>query len=140
MPVRKAKARWEGPIKEGTGRVSFESGVEQPYSFASRFEGGEGMNPEEMIGAAEASCLAMATSKALGEAGHAVDHVEVEARVNLDMESGPTISRIDLELRAKVEGLDEAGLKRIAEEAKESCPVSRALAATQLGLKTSLAP
>jgi len=138
MPVRTTNARWEGQLKEGSGSVTLEEGrTQRPYSFASRFEGGEGTNPEELLGAAEASCLAMAVTKRLEELGHTPRSVEVEAHVNLDT-SGPTIHSIDLKLRAGAEGVDQAKLEEIAGEAKKTCPISRALAAVEISLEVAL--
>ncbi len=76
MPTRKAHARWEGSLKEGKGHVDFGNGEFQaPYSFTSRFENGTGTNPEELLGAAHASCFAMALSLILGKAGLKPDYV-----------------------------------------------------------------
>ena len=85
MPKRTANARWEGSLQDGKGTMRMASGAyEGPYSFQSRFEEGDGTNPEELIAAAHAGCFSMALSGELGRAGHEVDSVETEATVHLD--------------------------------------------------------
>jgi osmotically inducible protein OsmC len=102
---------------------------EGPYSFQSRFEEGEGTNPEELIAAAHAGCFSMALSAELGNAGHEVDSVETEATVHLDkVTDGFAISRIELRSRVSAPGVDESDFQKAAEAAKTGCPVSRALA------------
>jgi osmotically inducible protein OsmC len=131
MPERKADARWEGSLKEGHGTMNVASGAyEGPYSFQSRFEEGDGTNPEELIAGAHAGCFSMALSADLGRAGYTVGHVETTATVHLDMSgAAPTISAVDLDSSARVEGIEDDEFQRIAAEAKKNCPVSRALAA-----------
>jgi osmotically inducible protein OsmC len=103
---------------------------EGPYSFQSRFEEGDGTNPEELIAGAHAGCFSMALSADLGRAGYSVGHVETTATVELDMGgAAPTIAAIQLDATARVEGIEEDEFQRIAQQAKENCPVSRALAA-----------
>jgi osmotically inducible protein OsmC len=102
---------------------------EGPYSFQSRFQEGDGTTPEELIAAAHAGCFSMALSADLGRAGYTVAHVETDATVHLEMlDSGPTINAIELNTRARVADNDDGEFQRIAEEAKQNCPVSRALA------------
>jgi osmotically inducible protein OsmC len=99
------------------------------YSFASRFEEGPGTNPEELIGAAHASCFSMALSNVLSEAGHAPESVRTTAKVHLrNIDGQPTIARIDLVTEGQVPGVDQQEFDRYAAQAKEGCPVSRALA------------
>ena len=131
MPDRTAEARWDGPLREGSGVMRMASGAyEGPYSFQSRFEEGDGTNPEELIAAAHAGCFSMALSADLGRAGYSVGHVETQATVHLDVGDGaPTISGIELNARARVPEIDDAAFQEIAEQAKQNCPVSRALAA-----------
>ena len=131
MPKRRAEARWEGSLQEGHGVMNMASGAyEGPYSFESRFEEGEGTNPEELIAAAHAGCFSMALSGDLGRAGHEPESVETTATVHLDKgDGGPTITRIHLDTRARVPGIDAEEFQRVAEGAKQNCPVSRALAA-----------
>jgi osmotically inducible protein OsmC len=112
---------------------------EGQYSFKSRFEEGTGTNPEELIGAAHAGCFSMAFSNMLSEAGHVPKRVETEASVHLERVDGkPTISRIDLEAKGDVPGIDDAKFQDIAAQAKAGCPVSRALASVEITLKATL--
>jgi lipoyl-dependent peroxiredoxin len=131
MPKRKAEARWDGSLETGQGTMRMASGAyEGPYSFQSRFEEGDGTNPEELIAAAHAGCFSMAFSGDLGRAGHEPESVETTATVHLDKgDEGFTITRIELDTRARVPGIDENDFQRIAETAKAGCPVSRALGA-----------
>ena len=131
MPKRTASARWDGSLQEGNGTMRMASGAyEGPYSFQSRFEEGDGTNPEELIAAAHAGCFSMALSGELGKAGHDVDSVETEATVHIDkVDDGFAIKRIVLRTQATVPGIDDAEFQGIAEAAKKGCPVSQALAA-----------
>ena len=130
MATRNGSAEWRGDLQGGSGELTVGDGVfEGQYSFASRFEEGEGTNPEELIAAAHAACLAMALSNELAGHGHAPQSVRVSARVHLrNVDGAPTIARIDLDVEARVPELDEAHFLEHAEEAKAGCPVSRALA------------
>ena len=129
MATRNASAEWKGTLKEGDGRMAFGSGAwEGRYTFTSRFEEGEGTNPEELIGAAEAGCFTMQLSSALAQAGHPVDSVQTQAKVHLrNVDGQPTISQIELVTRGRVPGIDEATFKEAAETAKQGCIISRAL-------------
>ena len=129
MPDRKADARWEGSLKDGHGTMNVASGAyEGPYSFQSRFEEGDGTNPEELIAAAHAGCFSMAFSGELGRAGHEPESVETTATVHVDKAGdGFENSRVELDTEARVPGIDEAEFQRAAEAAKEGCPVSQAL-------------
>jgi osmotically inducible protein OsmC len=141
MPTRTAEARWDGSLQEGNGTMRMASGAYQgPYSFESRFEEGEGTNPEELIAAAHAGCFSMALSAELGRAGHSAESVETTATVHLDkVEQGFAIQRIELESQARVPGIDDSEFQQIAEGAKKGCPVSRALAAVgSIELRASL--
>jgi lipoyl-dependent peroxiredoxin len=133
MPTRNGSAEWRGDLQSGSGDLTVGNGVfEGAYSFASRFEEGEGTNPEELIAAAHASCFAMALSNILAENGHTATSVNASARVGLrNVDGAPTIDRINLEVTGDVPGLDAGGFERFAQEAKEGCPVSRALAGVQ---------
>jgi osmotically inducible protein OsmC len=112
---------------------------EGKFSFSSRMENGAGTNPEELIGAAEAGCFSMAFANALSQAGHKPQEIRTSARVHFDkVEQGWTITRIELTTQGNVPGIDEASFKKIAEDAKKACPVSRALAATQVDLQATL--
>jgi lipoyl-dependent peroxiredoxin len=130
MITRSATARYEGMGKAGKGWVSTQSGVlsESRYGFNTRFEGEPGTNPEELVAAAHAGCFTMALSFALAKAGHEEGRLETEARVKLEQDgAGFRVSRSDLRLTAHVPGCDEAELRRLAEEAKAGCPISKAL-------------
>jgi osmotically inducible protein OsmC len=142
MTIRHAQADWQGTLKEGSGRLELGSGVfEGAYSFPSRFDNGPGTNPEELIGAAHAGCFTMALTYALGNAGHVPEHIRTVARVHLGMTAaGPTITRIELETEGDVAGLDAEAFTEMAEAAKKSCLVSRALAGVpEITVKASLA-
>jgi osmotically inducible protein OsmC len=133
MPKRTASARWDGTLQEGSGTMRMKSGsYEGPYSFQSRFQEGDGTNPEELIAAAHAGCFSMALSGDLGRAGYDPSSVETTATVHLELEdSGPRIARIVLDTRASVPGISEDEFKQVAEGAKQNCPVSKALAAVE---------
>jgi lipoyl-dependent peroxiredoxin len=130
MPKRKARARWEGSLQDGNGAMRMATGAyEGPYSFQSRFEEGDGTNPEELIAAAHAGCFSMALSGELGRAGHEPESVETEATVHIDKQDGGfAITRVELSTRARVPGIEDEEFQRQAEQAKENCPVSQALA------------
>ena len=128
MPIRHAQAHWQGTLKEGSGRLQVESGAfEGPYTWADRFADGGGANPEELIGAAHAGCYSMFLSAVLTRNG--VPPVRIDTRAAVHLEDGPTIVRIVLDVEAFVPGLNEETFQQYAEEAKEKCPVSKALAA-----------
>lgn len=129
MAIRTADAQWNGSLKDGNGHMRLGGGAyEGAYSFESRFEEGQGTNPEELIAAAHAGCFSMAFAAELGRAGHEPNRVATTARVNLvKREEGFTITRIELETEAEVPGIDAARFQEIAEGAKKGCPVSRAL-------------
>jgi osmotically inducible protein OsmC len=141
MPARTASARWEGGLRDGGGTVRLGSGAyEGPYSFASRFEDGTGTNPEELIGAAHAGCFSMALTLGLEQAGHPPTSVETTARVHLERsESGFEITSIDLDCTATVPGIDDTTFQAQAATAKVGCPVSKALAGTEINLEARLA-
>lgn len=142
MPIRNAHARWEGSLNQGGGQVETGSGaLRAAYSFRSRFEEGKGTNPEELLGAAHAGCFAMALTYTLEQAGFKPGYVDAVAQVTLSPREnggGFTISASHLVCEAKVPGLDQAGFLRYAETAKADCPVSRALAGTDISLEATL--
>ena len=140
MPTRTAEARWDGTIQEGRGTMKMATGAyEGPYSFQSRFEEGEGTNPEELIGAAHAGCFSMAFAGNLGRAGHEPESVETTARVHIEKSGdGFAITRIELDSTARVPGIDEDKFQEVAEQSKETCPVSQALAGVEISLKADL--
>ncbi|HEY1601591.1 MAG TPA: OsmC family protein [Pirellulales bacterium] len=125
---RRGSAAWQGGIKDGKGTISIESGAlnAYPYGFASRFEGQRGSNPEELIGAAHASCFTMALSLILGEAKLIATQMDTSAEVTLDqVEGGFAITAIHLTLKAKIPGADQATFEQLAAKAKAGCPVSK---------------
>jgi osmotically inducible protein OsmC len=130
MATRNASAEWRGNLKEGDGTMALGSGAwEGPFTYKSRFEEGQGTNPEELIGAALAGCFTMQVSAALAEDGHVPDEVKTEAKVHIRLIDGnPTITQIDLETRARIPSLDDATFQEAARVAKEGCIISRALA------------
>jgi osmotically inducible protein OsmC len=141
MPTRTAEAEWQGNLQQGKGTMSVGSkAFEGSYSFNSRM-GVEtvGTNPEELIGAAHAGCYSMALSHALASAGFTPTRVHTVARVHFNQVSGGfAINPIDLETEAVVPGLDDETFQKFAREAKENCPVSKALAAVPINLKATL--
>ncbi|WP_205695589.1 OsmC family protein [Conexibacter sp. SYSU D00693] len=132
-PPRSGSAVWRGDLQQGDGELTVGDGVfSGPYTFKSRFEDGDGTNPEELIAAAHASCFAMAFSNVLAEAGTPADEVKASARVQLRiLDDGPAITKIALQVEGKVPGIDEATFLQHAEAAKAGCPVSKALAGVQ---------
>lgn len=135
MITQVARATWRGGIKDGSG--SFHAGeIDGKYSFASRFEGGEGSTPEGLMGAAHAGCFSMALSLLLGERGHPPDEIRTAATVELDP-GKLAIMRIELETEAEVPGLTDAEFREIADDARQKCPVSKALASVPIVLKSA---
>ncbi len=129
MPTSNASAVWEGNLKDGKGTFKAGSGAfSGPYSFATRFEGKPGTNPEELIAAAHAACLSMALSAGLEKAGKPATRIETRAACTIETIGGaPKITTMELTVRGKVAGLDQAGFQKAAEDAKNGCPVSNAL-------------
>ena len=140
MAERTAKVLWRGNLHEGDGTVELGSGsFVGRYSAASRFESGPGTNPEELIGAAHAACFSMALAGDLARAGYAPESIETTARVRIEKQGdGFSITRIELDTQATVPEIEEDTFRELAETAKETCPVSRALAATEIHLKARL--
>ena len=130
MPTSRASAVWEGKLKDGRGSFKAGSGAfSGPYTFATRFEGAKGTNPEELIAAAHAACFSMALSAGLVKLGKPASRVETSAACTIDVVDGaPQITKIELAVRGRVAGLDQAAFQKAAEEAKRGCPVSTALA------------
>jgi osmotically inducible protein OsmC len=142
MPQRSSQAVWTGDLRAGSGTMKIGArGPEMPFSFDSRFADGSGSNPEELIAAAHAGCFTMATAAGLTRAGFKPDRLTTTATVHLESEAGGfTIKRIGLEMVARVPGIDNTSFQKIAAEAKQGCPVSRALAGgPEIALKATLA-
>jgi osmotically inducible protein OsmC len=128
--LRKANAHWQGTTKEGTGTLTTQSATlkETPYSFKARFGDGKGTNPEELLAAAHAGCFTMAVSFTLNNAGFTADVIDTEAQLTMDMPDGkPTVTAVHLVTRARVPNIDDARFKEIANEAKLTCVISRAI-------------
>lgn len=139
--IRKASAVWKGDLKSGKGTMSTETGTlkDTQYSFTSRFESGTGTNPEELIGAAHAGCFSMALSAGLSAAGFVPDQVSTTANVNLNkVDTGFKITLIELVCEARVPNIDDAKFQEVAAGTKTGCPISQALAATEIKLTAKL--
>jgi lipoyl-dependent peroxiredoxin len=126
----KASAVWQGGLKDGKGEITSTSGVlsNTPYSFATRFEGQRGTNPEELIAAAHAGCFAMAFSAQLGEAGITPKRIDTSATVTLEKtDSGFAVTSSHLVVTCQAPGADRAAVEKAAENAKGGCPISKLL-------------
>ena len=125
---RTASAVWNGALKEGKGSITTQSGVlsDAPYSFVTRFENGKGTNPEELIAAAHAGCFTMALSAQLGTMNFTPQSLRTSAKVTLEkLDAGWTISKIHLDVSARVPGISASAFESAAASAKANCPVSR---------------
>ncbi len=140
MAKRTASAVWEGTLKEGKGRMKLGSGAfEGQYSFASRFEEGTGTNPEELIGAAHAGCFSMALAAGLTRGGFTPTRISTTASVGLEkVGEAFKITTIELTTEAEIPNIEEAAFLEQAETAKKNCPVSQALAGTNIKLNARL--
>jgi osmotically inducible protein OsmC len=140
MAERIAKVAWRGKLKDGEGTVELGSGrCRGEYSYASRFEAGAGTNPEELIGGANAACFSMALAHGIEKAGYSPESIETSAQVTLEpVEGGSAITRIHLDTRGTVPDIDEDEFVRLAEIAKDNCPVSKALAGTEISVSATL--
>lgn len=140
MNIRNANAQWKGTLKDGSGKMNF-SNYSGPYTFASRFESGEGTNPEELVGAAQAGCYSMFLSALISKEGFNPELIETKAEVKLDSDdTGPCITNIKLICKVKCEGLGHAKFDELALAAKEKCPISRLYAGgtAEINLEASL--
>ena len=141
MPIRKAEAEWKGNLTEGSGRLKVGSGAfDGPYSFKSRFEEGQSAtNPEELIGAAHAGCFTMALAAQLSAAGIVPSRIHTDAKVKLEkVGEAFSITQVELETEAEIPGVDDATFQKHALDAKQNCPVSKALAGTLINLTARL--
>ncbi len=132
MPDSKGSAVWKGDLKSGKGHVSTESGAldNQPYGFNTRFEDAPGTNPEELVGAAHASCYAMAMSLGLGEKDLKADEINARARVTLEEQGGGfAVTKVHLDVSARIPGIDDETFQEVAEQTKLNCPISKLLTA-----------
>lgn len=139
MPA-KAAAEWQGDLKSGSGTFTAGDSISGSFSFRSRFEDGPGANPEQLIGAAHASCFSMQLSNMLAEAGTTATSIKTDATVTLrQVEGVPTIAKIELRTVGVVPGVDEVTFQQMATEAKRGCIISRALASVpEITLEASL--
>ncbi|MGY1720545.1 MULTISPECIES: OsmC family protein [unclassified Blastococcus] len=143
MPTRTARTAWNGTLQEGSGQVELSSSKIGTYevSFPKRTadEAAGATSPEELIAAAHSACFAMALSSEIGKAGGTPQSLEVSADVTLGQQDGaPAITGVKLTVRGEVDGLDAAGFDKAAQAAKAGCPVSKALAGTEITLDASL--
>ncbi len=129
---RKASAQWNGGLKDGKGTISTDSGVlrDTQYSFGTRFENGAGTNPEELIAAAHAGCFSMALSGQLTTAGTPPESIDTTATVTMEKtDAGFTVTKVHLDVTARVPGIDQSAFETAANNAKSGCPISRLLKA-----------
>ena len=140
MPISKAGAYWEGDLKSGRGNMNVASGkFDSDFSAGARFEGKPGTNPEELIGAAYAGCFSMALSNMLDQAGHTPKRIQTSAKVHMEKDAdGFSITLIELETQGKVPGISEEAFREHANEAKDNCPVSKALTGVEKQITATL--
>jgi lipoyl-dependent peroxiredoxin len=140
VTTRTSSAHWNGDLKSGNGTMKVGDGhYEGPYTFASRFESGDGTNPEELLAAAHAGCFSMFLSSLLASDGHTPDEVRTEATATLDSVDGaPTITEIALVTVGKVPGIDESTFAEYGQKAKEGCPVSKLFTGATITLDVTL--
>ena len=139
MAIRKSSAKWNGTLKEGNGVVKF-ADYEGPFTFVSRFEEGDGTNPEELVGAAHAGCYSMFLSALLSGDNITPNSIKTTATVHLGKDDqGPKITKIDLDCIVDVPDLTEDALVTYAKKAKANCPISRLFAGTEIYLNAKLA-
>jgi lipoyl-dependent peroxiredoxin len=140
MGISKASASWDGDFKNGRGTMKPDHAGEVPFSAGTRFEGAQGSNPEEMIGAALAGCFSMALGLGLEKAGMKPESIRTSAKVHLEKGTdGFAIQRIELTNETRASGGDDAKFKQVADETKKGCPVSKALGGVQIVLEAKLA-
>ena len=125
--IRKANANWKGAGKDGKGHLKTQSGaLDAQFGFLSRFENGVGTNPEELLAAAHAGCFTMSVAFALERAGHPAEDLDCDCAVSvIKDDSGFTINRSALTLKAKVPGMTKEAFEPLVQGAKAGCPVSK---------------
>jgi osmotically inducible protein OsmC len=140
MAIRDAQAIWEGTLREGAGVMKFGNGAfEGPFSYLSRFEEGEGTNPEELLGAAHAGCFSMSLSSRLTNAGHPPVRISTQANVHFGRVDGKAqILKIELFTEAEAPGISSEKFLELAEDAKLNCPISMALQGMEINLSAKL--
>ncbi len=141
MITRRSEAEWRGGLKDGAGKIKFGSGAyEGPYNFSSRFEGGAATNPEELMAASHAGCFSMAFSLFLGMANFTATRIHTTAAVKLEQVGGGfDITHIQLTMEAEIPGITNDQFQELAKQAKENCPISKALKAVPIELTAALA-
>lgn len=132
----KANAVWTGSLKDGSGQAKLSSGSEHQFTWKARAEQGGSTTPEELIAGAHSACYSMALSNELHDAGFASESVAVSAEVDFDISQGG-ITQIRLSVEASVPEIDQAKFEEIANAAKDGCPVSKALAGTEIVLSSA---
>jgi lipoyl-dependent peroxiredoxin len=140
--TRTANASWQGDLTDGGGRIGVGSGAyEGPFTLRARVEDVErSTNPEELIGAASAGCFTMSLANLLSEAGHPPADLRTTARVRLEqLDTGFAITKVELHTVGEVPDVDREQFASLAQQAKDTCPVSRALAGTEITLEATLA-
>ena len=139
MPVRSARATWKGGLKTGSGSFKTESGLSAAYNYSSRFGEERASNPEELLAAAEASCYSMALGSALEKNGTPATSIATNAKCTIEkVGEGFGITSVVLDVRIAAQGLNDETLKKLAEETKKNCPVSRALSGIRIDVTASL--
>ena len=140
MGTQQASAIWNGTLKEGNGTFELPKGnYTGDFTFASRFETGDGTNPEELVGAALASCFSMFLSALLTKSDYQPERIQTTASVTLDStDNGPTISSIALETKATVPNLSETDFNNFVAEAKAKCPISKLYTGTSISVNAKL--
>lgn len=143
MPVRTSNAVWRNGVRDGEGHLALGSGAWQgPYTYRSRFteEEPKRSNPEELVAAGHAGCFSLALANQLEQAEHAPEEIRTDAECHLEMdeEAGPTITRLELTTEVEMADIEPDRFERLAAEAKEGCPVSRALAGVEITLDATL--
>jgi len=140
MSVRRANAQWYGTLKNGNGTMNF-SNYNGPFTFASRFEEGDGTNPEELVGAAIAGCFSMFLSALISNSKLTPESIHTTATVHLEKDDiGPKITTIELNTEVKCDGLSTENFNELTAEAKRKCPISRLYGGTEIKLKAQLLP
>lgn len=140
MATRSAEAVWNGTLREGNGVMKMRSGsYEGPFTFASRFEEGDGTNPEELVAAAHAGCFSMALSADLVRAGYTPNRISTTAKVHLGPVDGkPTVHTIELITEANVPNIEDAAFQEIAQGTKQNCPISRLVTGAEIKVDAKL--
>ena len=142
MAERTATSSWDGDLAHGNGVVMGASGGlgDLPVTWASRTERSDGKtSPEELVAAAHASCFSMALAHGLNEAGNPPEHLDVSAKVTLDLVDGaPTVTTSELTVTGRVPGIDQSGFEQAAADAGKNCPISRALGSLQISVNATL--